>query len=270
MKIVAHLSDLRFGSEQSDALSILTADLIEARPALFVLSGDVTQNARPHQFEAVREFLNNFSAARLIVPGDRDQPRWNLPLRFVKPLHQFRSLLSADLRPWLANDELAILGINTTRPYHLEAGRISFDQLGHVRKRLLPLGAGRLKVLVTHHPILTPEETGQLNVDWTANSHQALAMVERAKLDLLLSGHAPASSSGSAHVYRLAEGHAVVAVQAGSPLQASKQNHQPSYNLIEVDLDNIVIKQRLRQGQSFVEGKVTHVTRTKDGWKKDS
>ena len=58
MRVIAHLSDLHFGRVDPATLPALQAALIAARPDVLVVSGDLTQRARRHEFEAARRFLD--------------------------------------------------------------------------------------------------------------------------------------------------------------------------------------------------------------------
>ena len=54
MRTVAHLSDLHFGAEEPAAAAALLDDLARLRPSLVVVSGDLTQRARPSRRSTVR------------------------------------------------------------------------------------------------------------------------------------------------------------------------------------------------------------------------
>src|SRR2546421_621876 len=115
MRILAHISDLHFGTESSPVVEGLLADLLAARPHLLVVSGDLTQRARTDQFAAARAFLDRVPFPQLIVPGNHDIPLYDVGRRFLRPLHRYRRLITPELSPTFYDDELAVLGVNTAR-----------------------------------------------------------------------------------------------------------------------------------------------------------
>ena len=72
MKTIAHLSDLHFGRTEDKVVAALLADLERHRPDLVIISGDLTQRARSHQFAEARAFLSHIPAPALVVPGNHD------------------------------------------------------------------------------------------------------------------------------------------------------------------------------------------------------
>ena len=57
---IMHLSDLHFGTEKQDILSILGEDCLSLNPEVIVISGDLTQRARNRQYKLAKEFINYF------------------------------------------------------------------------------------------------------------------------------------------------------------------------------------------------------------------
>jgi 3',5'-cyclic AMP phosphodiesterase CpdA len=152
---VAHLSDLHFGAVADGAPARLAADLAELAPDLVVVSGDLTQRARAHQFAACRAFFDMLAAPVLAVPGNHDVPRANLLARLFDPFGRWRRHLGRPLEPTWQDEALLVVGINSARGWalHLDwsAGRLSAAQ----RARIAAFGArrgGRTLLLVLHHP----------------------------------------------------------------------------------------------------------------------
>ena len=61
MRTVIHLSDLHFGRVDERLLDPLIKTIIEMKPNLIAVSGDLTQRARSHQFIEARAFLDQLS-----------------------------------------------------------------------------------------------------------------------------------------------------------------------------------------------------------------
>ena len=86
MPVIAHISDLHFGTEQPAVAQGLLDDLLEIKPDLVVNSGDLTQRARVRQFMAARTFMNRIPFPQLTVPGNHDIPFYDVMMRFFSPL----------------------------------------------------------------------------------------------------------------------------------------------------------------------------------------
>ena len=102
--------------------------------------------------------------------------------------------------PFFADEEIAVLGIDTARRMPGKNGRVSLVQMAAVRRVLGPLPDRLFKVLVTHHPLAVPRLAGHLELAGRAS--RALAAVADAGVHLLLSGHYHRWASGEtlAHV----------------------------------------------------------------------
>ena len=82
MRKIAHISDLHFGAADEQVAERLVESIDELRPDLAVVSGDLTQRARPSQFREARAFLDRLKSFQLIVPGNHDVPLYNVVGRF--------------------------------------------------------------------------------------------------------------------------------------------------------------------------------------------
>jgi hypothetical protein len=72
MSVLLQISDTHFGTEQPPVVEALLALAAQQRPDLVVLSGDITQRARPAQFRAAKAFVDRLGAPVLAVPGNHD------------------------------------------------------------------------------------------------------------------------------------------------------------------------------------------------------
>lgn len=82
MKVIAHISDLHFGTEDTNVAEALVKKLHEDKPALVIISGDLTQRARTNQFKAAKEYLNKLPKPYLVIPGNHDIPLFDIFRRF--------------------------------------------------------------------------------------------------------------------------------------------------------------------------------------------
>src|SRR5687768_13580306 len=93
MKVIAHLSDLHFGTEDPVVAVALLHELDGTSmpvPTLVAVSGDLTQRATDTQFHACREFLDMLPGPFLVVPGNHDVPMFDVISRFFHPFRRYR------------------------------------------------------------------------------------------------------------------------------------------------------------------------------------
>lgn len=193
--MILHITDTHFGTERPEVVRGLIELAREQRPSLVVLSGDVTQRARPEQFEAARIFVNELCAACdidpqrdvLIVPGNHDIPLFNLPLRVVDPYGAYVRAFGPRLEPMIRRPDVWLIGVNTTRPWRHKHGEVSSAQIERVAARLRAAPADALKVVVTHQPLMVIERDDRR--DLVRGHKAALRAWVAAGADVFLSGH---------------------------------------------------------------------------------
>ena len=83
MSVLLQVSDTHFGTEQAPVVQALEALAHGQRPSVVVLSGDITQRARPTQFRAARAFADRLGVPVLAIPGNHDIPLLNLWARQI-------------------------------------------------------------------------------------------------------------------------------------------------------------------------------------------
>ncbi|WP_029462219.1 metallophosphoesterase family protein [Serpentinimonas barnesii] len=147
MSLVLQVSDTHFGTEQPPVVEALVQLAQQQHPDLLLLSGDITQRARPAQFRAARAFMERLAACRTwgvesenrpqrdqFAPGSpphspamgpEDGAKWAAAVDLQPTLPKSDRLPSA---PWLAvpgNHDIALFDLWTRlrRPYaqHLAA-----------------------------------------------------------------------------------------------------------------------------------------------------
>ena len=113
MKRLLHLSDLHFGRIHADLVEPLVRTVNGLAPDLVAISGDLTQRARVSQSEQAAAFIAELDAPVVSVPGNHDTPLDNIALRFLAPWRRYRRHISRDLEPVVADDHMALVGVNT-------------------------------------------------------------------------------------------------------------------------------------------------------------
>ncbi len=234
MRIIAQISDLHFGRHDPVVVEALLASLQASDSDLVVVSGDLTQRARRHEFALARAFLDRIGRPLLVVPGNHDVPPLYRPVsRLLRPLVRFDRYVSADRQPLFVDDEVAVLGLGTARGLAGKNGRVSVEQMAAIRQVLGELPGRLFKVLVTHHPLAVPGLGGALEL--VGRARRALDAAADAGVHLLLSGHYHRWASGEAPA-QVTRQRSVLVTHAGTAVSTRTRGGEAnSYNLIRLD-----------------------------------
>ncbi len=249
MRTIAHLSDIHFGSVDVSIVEPLITTLHDLQPDLVAVSGDLTQRARSSEFIDARAFLDRLRTPQIIVPGNHDIPLYNVFRRFVEPLKKYRRYITDDLLPFFADDEMAVIGINTARSSTFKGGRINAEQIESIRKKLCSVENHIIKVIVTHHPFDLPE--GNLESDIVGRAPLAMKMLATCGADIFLAGHMHTTHTGHTATRYKIEGHSALVVQAGTATSTRHRGETNSFNLIHIDGTNIKIERLVWQAEKL-------------------
>ena len=187
MTVLLHVSDTHFGTEQPQVVEALVALAAQQRPDLVVLSGDITQRARPAQFHAAKAFVDRLGAPVLAIPGNHDIALFDLWARLTRPYARYGAVFGAELDPVHASLHLLVVGVNTTRAWRHKNGEVSAAQIDRVAKLLAAASPGQLRVVVVHQPAAVTEVRDQPNL--LRGRAAATRAWSAAGADLVLGGH---------------------------------------------------------------------------------
>lgn len=249
MRVVAHLSDLHFGRTDPATLPALASAIAAAKPDVVVVSGDLTQRARTSEFKEARRFLDTLPQPQIVVPGNHDIPLYNVASRWLMPLDNFRRYISKDLAPFYADDEIAILGINTARSWTFKNGRVNRDQVVRGCARLVLSGEHVTRIVVTHHPYDVPGTAGDNKL--VGRAHMAMAGFAKCRVDMILSGHLHAGYIGNSTARYRIPGHSALVVQSGTATSSRRRGENNSFNIIAIDRPHVRIDRLTWDGISF-------------------
>jgi 3',5'-cyclic AMP phosphodiesterase CpdA len=234
-------------------------------PDVIAISGDLTQRARATEFQAARVFLDALPFPQIAVPGNHDVPLHNLYARFSTGLNGFRQYITKDAEPFFADDEIAVLGVNTSRALTFKGGRINTTQIASMEERFRQM-EDRVKVLVTHHPFDLPEHFG--GRDLVGRATLAMTGIAKCGVDVLLAGHLHVSHSGqTAARYNIA-GHSAIFIQAGTALSTRGRGEANSFNVVRIEQDHIAIEKHTWQPETwtFAASAAEAFKRSDSGW----
>lgn len=269
MRTLVHLSDLHFGRVDADLLTPLAQTVARLAPDVVVVSGDLTQRARTHEFRAAGEFLGRLPAPRVVVPGNHDVPLYNLLRRVLTPLAGFREHIEPDLGPRFVDAELAVVGVNTARALVVKNGRINAAQMAALQAAFRPLDPEVFKVVVTHHPFDLPP--GVAAGERIGRADQAMQVFAQCGVDLLLAGHLHVShGGGTGDRYALA-GYEALAVSAGTATSTRGRGEVNSFNTLRVEKRRIELErfEWNEAGRDFTGTGRRVFVRADGGWRRD-
>ena len=266
MRTIAHLSDLHFGRADGTVVEAVLADLNERAPSLVVISGDIVQRARQSHFRAARAFLERLPAPWLVVPGNHDIPAYNLLARMIAPFRNYRHYITPDLNPFMSDDEVAILGINTARPLILNFahGRINRKQIAHIELAFQNLPPSVFKILVTHHPFLGPPDRPGRSL--LGRARLALPALEACGVDLLLAGHFHRGFSGDMAEHHHQVDRSILVAHAATTTSNRLRDEPNSYNFITIALPHVTFEERAWDGRSFTVTERSIYLRDRHRW----
>jgi 3',5'-cyclic AMP phosphodiesterase CpdA len=191
MMTLAHISDLHFGRENPRLIVGLLQTLEDIQPQLVVISGDLTQRARTHEFLAARAFLDSLQWPFLVIAGNHDISADNLTERFFAPWKKWHRYIANTLEPIVSDENSIAIGVNTARRsgYCLDwsRGRVNSRQIAAIAEYLAEEDGDRLRVLAAHHPFWIPKQYRYRHV--IGGRDMALGRLKRAGVDIILSGH---------------------------------------------------------------------------------
>ncbi|MCH9646926.1 MAG: metallophosphoesterase [Deltaproteobacteria bacterium] len=195
-----HISDVHFGPPHRPEVAEGVLRLVDERkPDVVVLSGDLTQRAKPDQFRQARRFVDRISAPTIVVPGNHDVPLYRVWERFLAPFGAYRKYFADELEPILELEDLVMVGVNTAHGLTLKDGKITLPRLQEISRYFRQVPEETYKVIVAHHQLIPPPSFGTQRV--LHRAHEAVEVFSDSGVDLVLSGHMHQTYIGSSEEF---------------------------------------------------------------------
>lgn len=269
MRTIAHISDLHFGRTDPSILPFLKQAILAANPDVLVVSGDLTQRARPAEFAAAQTFLQALPGPQIVVPGNHDVPLYNVLSRWLTPLHNFRRYITKDLQPAFVDDEVAVIGVNTARSWSFKEGRINEQQVANACRHLSATDEKVIRIIVTHHPFVLPEAGSHHGI--IGRAEMAMTGFSHCKVDMVLSGHLHLSGAVTSIASYGKLGRSTLLVQAGTATSSRRRDEPNAFNIIRVNPPLISVEQVAwnEDEQAFLPANRYSFSQAETGWVPD-
>ena len=266
MRTIVHLSDMHFGRVDPLVVDVLRESVSAISPDLVAVSGDFTQRARNGQFRKARAFLDSLPQPQLVVPGNHDVPMHNVVARFFNPLGRYRRHITTDLQPMYEDDELAVIGTDTTRSFTIGGGGIRHGELRRIRELLKKPRRTVTTILVAHHPFDEPHAGAVIGR--ARPGAEAVELLAGEGVDVFLTGHLHVTFAGPTAVRYKVGGRSAIVVEAGTATSTRLRDEPNAFNVLRVDPHEVVVEHKVWSAadRAFVAGEVQRFVRTPEGW----
>ncbi|MCM2370312.1 metallophosphoesterase family protein [Aporhodopirellula aestuarii] len=255
MKIL-HVSDLHFGPpflpQVGDAV-VESAQAIE--PDVVVVSGDLTQRAKPEQFEAAAGFIERLpDVPRVIVPGNHDVPLYRIVERLADPHRYYQQFISKELNTVLRTPESIIVGLDSTAPRSaISNGRIHPSKLDYCRRVFDTPSTDLARIIVAHHHFAPAPD--YLRDQTMPRAKRAIKLFVELGVELILGGHLHRAFIGNTLDFYPAAGreHGIVIVQCGTTTSRrgrGREREKNSFNEIDLTEKSIVVTHHIFDDQT--------------------
>jgi 3',5'-cyclic AMP phosphodiesterase CpdA len=237
-------------------------------PEILVVTGDLTHRGRRAELERARELLESVGLPLLAVPGNHDIP-YVFPTRFTRTREEWDRVFGTT-EPVYMSDQLAVVGLNSVRPWRQQGGALESSQLERLVPKLEDAQPGALRTAALHHHLAAPP--------WRAAHKRpvrrrdlVLQSLASARVELVLSGHVHQSAVAERREFEVVEhdqrGSIVLATAAGfGRPRPQRRGEALGFNVYESDDESISAVTWSWAGSSFIRvGRRTFQRRESEG-----
>ena len=247
MARILHLSDIHFGAENTLAAAA-AADYARGTPFdLLVISGDITQDGKPLEFEAAARWYNVLPGPKMITPGNHDMPQVNIE-RLYHPFGRYERRFGPPGSAWFDGAGMAVRAFNTARGVQFRPnwskGAMSRGQAEATANDLACAAPGVLRVAVCHHP-LVEVPGGPMTARVIGGAHGA-SLLAGAGVDIIMSGHVH-----TPFAFPLPFGDGRTYSVGAATLSLRERGTPAGFNVIDTDMETIRVTALAWTGSHF-------------------
>lgn len=247
MPRILHVSDLHFGTPYlprvGEALQRAASQLpLDA----IVVSGDLTQRAKPEQFEAARKFIDSLpDVPKLVIPGNHDVALYRLWERLVHPYELYQQYIDDRLDLVLEIPGVRFVGLNSTSPRRaISNGRIHKEQLEFTRRALVDAPPGTARVIVAHHHFAPAPDF--LHDEIMPKARRAIETFQELGVEMILGGHLHRAYIGNSLDFYpgVRRNRGITIVQCGTSTSRrgrGREKEKNSFNVIDIGAKDLLI-----------------------------
>ena len=226
------MSDLHVGEGlfRPELLSAAVEEANELAPDLVVVAGDLTMEGYRGEFEQCRRFLDELACPNVVVAMGNHDAR-NVGYRHFEDFFGSRDSVTT---VELADGRARVVTIDSTKP-DVDEGEVGREHYGWLDASLRGWTHGP-RIVVIHHHILAVPGTGR-DVNNLRDAGDFMAILRELEVDLVLSGHRHVPYVWSISGVRVVHSGTVSTLRVRGTMP-------PSYNVIEIDADEVRIVMR--------------------------
>lgn len=240
MLTLLQISDLHFGPPYVPRVgeAVLRA-ATSLQPDLIVISGDLTQRAKPEQFHEARQFLDRLpDVPQIVVPGNHDVPLYRVAERLVDPHRFYRQYISQELNQCYRHERAVVVALDSTAPRQtISNGRIHPGQLEYCAECFRDVPPEVARIVVAHHHFSPAPDYERDQV--MPGSKRAINAFVDLRVDLIMGGHLHRAYIGNTlDVYRGSHpSRGIIIAQCGTTTSRrgrAREREKNTFNLIRV------------------------------------
>ncbi|HWQ86952.1 metallophosphoesterase [Brevundimonas sp.] len=259
---ILQFSDVHFGREHKHACAAALEYAHANLPDLVLITGDITQQGLPDEFEAAGRWINQMPAPRFVIVGNHDVPYWSLFARLFAPWKAFERATGHPAHDHqFLSPTVMVRGVVTARGWQARAnwskGVIDLMQTRKAAEALRQAPVGALRILACHHPLV--EMIGTPMTGDVKRGDAAALIFAEAGVDIIATGHVHVPF---ALPISLGD-HCSYAVGCGT-LSHRERGAPPSFNQIEWDALHITVTAIAWDGERFGPSQTWKLPRRQD------
>jgi 3',5'-cyclic AMP phosphodiesterase CpdA len=247
MVTILHASDIHFGEPYNPVVGEAFQTVARTvRADLIVVSGDFTQRAKVHEYEAARRWLDELpDLPRVVTPGNHDVPLYRVLERLFEPYRNYKKWISQELDSVTRLPGVTLVSLNSTKPLRaIVNGRIDPDQLEFARRAFGESDPTDTRIIVAHHHFSPAPDYERETV--MPGAREVLDALNQMKVELILGGHLHRAYIGnSLDVYPGKDrDHGIVIVQSGTTTSRrgrAREQARNSFNVVRLAEDHLEI-----------------------------
>ena len=259
---VLQFSDVHFGCEHKHACEA-ALDYAHANPPdLILITGDITQQGLPDEFEAAGRWIRRMPEPRFVIVGNHDVPYWSLMARLFSPWKAFERATGHPAHDHqFLSPAVMVRGVVTARGWQARTnwskGVIDLEQTRKAAEALRQAPVGTLRILACHHPLV--EMIGTPMTGDVKRGDAAALIFQEAGVDLITTGHVHVPFA-----LPIALGDRCSYAVGCGTLSHRERGEPASFNQIEWDAHTLTVTVMAWDGKRFEPDKVWTLPRRQD------